>query len=525
MHQNSNTQSSRQPAFPRWKRIHVFLLALILSGGMKLSYAQTLEFGSSSAAIVNALPATTPKTFTFLLNTDNPTGSTFSAFTPTTTATFSIENQQFTKIQGTALTPGLSMGGAIPSPASSSDDPVASNDVIAIGSLGNPLSSYFSSTSANLDTGISLTNNYAARFATFCDALIDSVTYNNLYPVDATNIYYGDIVITFNQPVSNPVIHLGGLGGSVSTSSGSNNWFLGFSARVTLDPASGYTLTKLSGSPYFDVTGNVVSNTAVHKGSNTQGTTSNSSITTPWLCYAASGSVIVNGTNITSLRFKVAIDGDGGYASGTFTMSNVRWTNVPVGLNGDAFTVSVSIPNTTPLPLQLVDFSGAIRNSKAVLSWKTALEDDLKDFEVEMSNDADLFYSVGTVQARGNAGQYQFEKDQLPEGTYFFRLKMNHKDGTFTYSRVLSLHASDFNTQDISVYPNPADNMINISLPLKTDNGKATLFDHLGTAIKVLEIQNATQLFQMDVTTLAPGIYYLEVATQSNRYIKKIVKL
>src|SRR5579871_4376241 len=70
--------------------------AMIVTPGSLFAQTPTLEF-ATGAGPTGSGPSITAQTITFENNTNNPTGNTFAAFTtPTTTATFTLANQQYT---------------------------------------------------------------------------------------------------------------------------------------------------------------------------------------------------------------------------------------------------------------------------------------------------------------------------------------------------------------------------------------------------------------------------------------------
>ncbi|HKC67945.1 MAG TPA: T9SS type A sorting domain-containing protein [Bacteroidia bacterium] len=72
---------------------------------------------------------------------------------------------------------------------------------------------------------------------------------------------------------------------------------------------------------------------------------------------------------------------------------------------------------------------------------------------------------------------------------------------------------------NISVYPNPANEMLYIECPLKN----ATLFitDILGNKIKQISVEN--ELTTMDISSLSKGVYFLSVKTVNNVITKRFI--
>ncbi|MBG9377486.1 hypothetical protein I5907_14675 [Panacibacter sp. DH6] len=127
-------------------------------------------------------------------------------------------------------------------------------------------------------------------------------------------MYYGDLVITFNRPVSNPLLHIGGIGGDQFNNGGL--YYQGFYNEYELgatDISNGITITELSGNAYFDAT---TSNTKIVN-SNTANPTSYSNnwfaSTSSSDSHGSAGSVRINtGTSsITSITLKVFLRSNG----------------------------------------------------------------------------------------------------------------------------------------------------------------------------------------------------------------------
>ena len=279
----------------RWKLYFSVIVMHFISGGI---YGQAMLELSSAGVNTTAVGITTAsQTGTFRLNT---TGTTFNSFTPTTQATFSLSNQQFTHL----YIPGLMFGAE-----SNGSGEVQAANIWEIMDNSNALNSHFTSNITNTSgTGISVTSNYGI-------VMFNSLRYPYLLYGNSNYTarpYYGNLTITFNRPVSNPVVHFIGIGGHQFSLS--NKYQHGYYLEYELsdaDVSNGLTVTELSGSTYFDAT---TSNTKVVN-SNTANptipTTGWYSLTSGTNAHGSSGSVKVNTGNnaITSVTFKVFLRG------------------------------------------------------------------------------------------------------------------------------------------------------------------------------------------------------------------------
>ncbi|MEU8226435.1 Ig-like domain-containing protein [Kribbella sp. NPDC048915] len=141
----------------------------------------------------------------------------------------------------------------------------------------------------------------------------------------------GTLTIAFSQPVRNPVLHLGGLGGSVTrTVSGTTTAQSELHAILKLATA-GLSLTKLGQGNNLAVTSDTITATDHDTGPNCVNTKSPSGLDTS--ATAACGSVRVNGV-VTEVSFDV---------SAVFT----KHSKLPAlnnGTSGDAFSIVASTP-------------------------------------------------------------------------------------------------------------------------------------------------------------------------------------
>jgi CshA-type fibril repeat protein len=269
----------------------LLFLFLILSF---ISKAQSsLEFNTSSGTTANG-PVVTPQVITFLKNADNPTSNTFASFTPTTTATFDIITQAYTTPNNS-----LSFGGALNSTAT----PIIAAPIFApMNQISGAPNNVFTAENNNTaGTGIDVTINKAIHIYTSARPLFAAGSATN------GRYYMGDITVTFNTPLNNPMLHVVGLGGFYTSTSGAS---LGLTTELELQ-TPGITLTKKSGSTELTIaSGTKILNNATIPNSGTG-------------AGAASGSIIVNGTGISSLTFKIFLRGNGGVPTWGVSTTNM----------------------------------------------------------------------------------------------------------------------------------------------------------------------------------------------------------
>jgi uncharacterized repeat protein (TIGR01451 family) len=301
------------------------LLGLLLAGAalgpprLALAQTPTLEFAAGAGNPTTTGPTVANQVITFQNNANNPNDNIFTTYTPTTTATFSLSNQQYTAVTGGGTGAGESFGTTTTNGAAAAAalfpfmNAVGGSSNANYTSAGPPLAA---------GSGIAVGTNRALWLFTATQALPTNAPTNARYQ-------YADLTITFSQAVNNPVIHVTGLGGT--------NGSLGFSSELDL-LTSDVSLTKLSGSTELKVNSTQILNSAATLAAATG-------------AGAASGSILVTTARpITSLQFRIYLRGDGG---GTTWSSN----NYP----GDAWLISTtaqSAPTLNGVVFEDVNYGG-----------------------------------------------------------------------------------------------------------------------------------------------------------------------
>jgi hypothetical protein len=94
------------------------------------------------------------------------------------------------------------------------------------------------------------------------------------------------------------------------------------------------------------------------------------------------------------------------------------------------------------LPVKLTSFSAAAEGKNVQVSWTAAQETNVARYEVERSDARGTFTTVGSVAAKGNSAvetNYSFTDRGIVTGEYLYRLKTVDRDGTNSYSKIVSV--------------------------------------------------------------------------------------
>jgi hypothetical protein len=198
------------------------------------------------------------------------------------------------------------------------------------------------------------------------------------------------------------------------------------------------------------------------------------------------------------------------------------------GTNGNhVYKITTQLSGSiTTLPVKLFDFTANKDNDKVYLNWSSASETNSDVFEIERLQGSDEFTKIGKVKAAGNSNQtrfYQFtDLGFNPELDMYYRLKMIDKDGSFEYSKVISIVLnSNFDNQSVTISPNPSKGEVELNWK-GLENGFAfKLLD-----LKGVELWNGnsdSNTIQVKIPEIYKGLFILELQSGDEMIRKKII--
>ena len=191
------------------------------------------------------------------------------------------------------------------------------------------------------------------------------------------------------------------------------------------------------------------------------------------------------------------------------------------------YTIGTKDASTSPLPIELLDFNCNLINTKTVeLKWTTATESNSSHFAVERSADGINYKSIGEVNGAGNSVStlhYSLiDASPLTEISYY-RLKMIDLDESYKYSPICSVTNNNDINGDLVIYPNPTNGSITVDFnhTSYSQPDAYSIMDITGKIIEVNAIKNDNSV-TIDLSSLQPGMYLLEVIKGNQKSVKKI---
>lgn len=184
----------------------------------------------------------------------------------------------------------------------------------------------------------------------------------------------------------------------------------------------------------------------------------------------------------------------------------------------------------TPLPVKLSNFEVECNSKFPELKWTTSTEINNDYFTVEravgLPNEKDLnFIEIAKVQGSGNSNieqNYSFVDDSYSSNKSnlktYYRLKQTDYDGQYEYFYPILANCTD-EQNEISIYPNPNEGKFAINGIRKGD--VVSVYNQLGIPVLNRKVTEDL-LFNVDISSLAKGIYFVKVQSKLSTFTTKV---
>ena len=178
----------------------------------------------------------------------------------------------------------------------------------------------------------------------------------------------------------------------------------------------------------------------------------------------------------------------------------------------------IVLNNNTSLPVDNLTISAEKLDNTALVKWSNTTENQIDHYSVESSNNGKEFKSIYSTTIQHNAtGNYSFVDQSINNATVqYYRIKAVEKDGSFHYSKVVSIitHKNSY-----SIYPNPATTEINVHSA--TEKSTLIISDMSGRIVLNKALFNNNN--SINVSSLKPGTYTAAIQTEEGVTTTKLV--
>jgi len=199
------------------------------------------------------------------------------------------------------------------------------------------------------------------------------------------------------------------------------------------------------------------------------------------------------------------------------------------GFPGTQLTNDVFDCTGNALPVELVDFTATLEGDQVNLNWLTAAEINTDYFEIQRSDDAQNWTSIGRVSAVGFSRatqEYDYidleAKEQYKNGAIvYYRLSIVDLDEYREWSSVEVVQLETLSPQAFSVFPNPTYGQLSVNY-LIPDHKEAIMRLYHTSGKVLLEVSETSKgEINLDLPTSVPaGMYLLELRSSSGEVLK-----
>jgi hypothetical protein len=319
-----------------------------------------------------------------------------------------------------------------------------------------------------------------------------SVTFNNSYNSGGDHWFYNYGNVTFNVPVQ---------------VSGNNTFvYNGVNANITVNAY----MAILNGGLFINNGTAMVQNVILNGGAN--------------VCLGNQS--VVNMVNLTNNHTNAVTVGSGNACvsyTGDFGGNNpiTNSTGLQVCQRPGANPPAPAVVGTavfTPdcqnclsiLPVTLEYFRGKVTGSKALLEWKTSMEENVAVYQIQQSVNQSHYTTVAEIPANNQPSSYQYSLN-LTEPVSL-RLKIVDIDDQFSYSNIIALRPNVAN-MSIKVKTNPVVGGVAqvYILAAKREQGQIRLVDQSGTVrlSQPVQLNEGENNIRINMQSLAAGAYYI----------------
>ena len=185
------------------------------------------------------------------------------------------------------------------------------------------------------------------------------------------------------------------------------------------------------------------------------------------------------------------------------------------------------------LPIDLVSFEGKCENNETELEFVVASQENNDYFSIHRSENATDWNLVGEIEGVGNTSTqmtYKWIDNNPISGTNYYRLSQTDYDGTSESFAPIVVTCETAPIDGYSVYPNPADGLLNIDLELEHNQGDEVSIEVRDINGKIIQMQQVQLTrgynhLEVDLSEIPSGVYMINFAGTKD-YIKesRIVK-
>ncbi len=231
-------------------------------------------------------------------------------------------------------------------------------------------------------------------------------------------------------------------------------------------------------------------------------------------CVSFTGNANINTSYFSSSILNVS---RGTSATGTSPISTAWGPHVTVLTSSDPYSCAIT------LPMLMGNFSLTNSGTKVIVNWSTYSEQNSNQFEIQRSDDAINFSTIGTISASGNSSstkQYSFTDYYPIIGNDYYRIKLLSDDGNPSYSVVKQIEIT--RPTEMKVIVNNSQNNIKVVMPENSSQSTLRLLDMQGRIIKTVTNTMQQEFMTIETSNVLSGVYIVELISQNTHQAKQV---
>jgi hypothetical protein len=175
----------------------------------------------------------------------------------------------------------------------------------------------------------------------------------------------------------------------------------------------------------------------------------------------------------------------------------------------------------TPVPVRWLSFTGKKTAAGNQLNWKTQENSSTDKYELQYSTNGVRFTTIKSIDAQSrllnsNSLTAAYTETDAATGDAYYRLKQFDKSGQSYYSDIILL--KDGRKGQLTIYPSPVQDKLNISIPGITGNQPAIMQVYNANGILLLQQTANGNTAVINTTGFSNGAYILRVTMNDKVY-------
>ena len=193
---------------------------------------------------------------------------------------------------------------------------------------------------------------------------------------------------------------------------------------------------------------------------------------------------------------------------------------------------TISVEDCSALPVKFVDFQVTSNQANgADISWTTAEETNIDYYAIERSFDGVLFQTIGFSSSKNQQmiNTYHYTDHEAFSFVVYYRIAEYDVDGSFMRTGIKAKYPLNSSLPKLSVSPNPGKGIYTISLTQTNKENQSiglSLTNMTGKQVlqEAIQLNDLSPSHVLNISSLASGIYLLEVTDATNSWTEKIIK-